>query len=117
MNQVPELPARNRVDTGSRLIEKDDGRLVQDSTSERQPLFPSTRQSTGNHLLVFSQVGHLQRPINTLLHLLARDVVEPGKKPQVFNYPEIVVQREFLRHVTDVLPYRFRFPGHVESCY
>ena len=44
VNQIPELAARDGIDAGGRLVEKDDGRPVQHRAAQREPLFPSAGQ-------------------------------------------------------------------------
>src|SRR5579863_554161 len=65
MNQFPELTTGNWVDAGSWLIEKNDWRFVQHRAAQRQPLFPSAGQCSGEEILLTLQVRHLQRPLNS----------------------------------------------------
>ena len=45
VDQPPELPARQRVDTAGRLVEEDDRRLVEDRAAEREPLPPAAESA------------------------------------------------------------------------
>src|ERR1035437_7882582 len=62
VNQLPELASRDGIDAGGRLIEKDDGRLMQDSAPQSKPLLPTSRQRSGDEILLAFKVGHLERP-------------------------------------------------------
>ena len=50
-DQVPEPPARHRIDAAGRLVEEHDRRLVQDGAAEGQPLPPAARQFAGERAL------------------------------------------------------------------
>ena len=115
MNQFPELTPRNGIDAGGRLIEKDDGRLVQDGATQRQPLLPAARQRSGDQILLPFEIGHRERPFDPFLKLIGGHAVKSGKQAQVFDHFEIVVEREFLRHVADILAHGFRLAAHIEA--
>ena len=115
VNQVPELAARDGIDSGGGLVEKEDGRPVQHRAAQRQALLPSARKRAGNEILLALEIGHLKRPFDAFLKIFRRNAVEPGEESQVFDHLEIVVERELLRHVADVLAHGFRFTANIVS--
>jgi hypothetical protein len=50
MNVFPKFSSRFGIDPGCRLVEQEQLRLMNQTGSQRQPLFPSTRQLTGKLL-------------------------------------------------------------------
>ena len=42
--QIPQLPPRDRIDAGGRLVEKNDLRFMNQRARQRQPLLPSAGQ-------------------------------------------------------------------------
>ena len=58
-DEIPELPARERIDAAGGFVEKDDGRLVEDGAAERQPLPPAAGQIARQRALAAFEPGHL----------------------------------------------------------
>ena len=50
-DQIPEPPARQRIDAAGRLVEKHDRRLVEDGAAEREPLAPAAGQIARQRVL------------------------------------------------------------------
>ena len=86
---------------------------MQHGTTERQALFPSPGQCARDQVLLAFEIGHFQRPIDTILKLTLRNIVETGKQPDVLNHLQVVIQRKFLGHVPDVLANGFGLAAHV----
>ena len=103
MDQIPEPPPRSRLDAGGRFIQKQDGRPVQYGAAQRQALQPSSRKRSDHRLLAAGKAGHVDGEAHAFLKLGARHAVNAAEELQVFLHREITVEREFLRHVSDVL--------------
>ena len=92
LNQVPELAARDGIDAGGWLVEKQNGRLVQHRATQRQALFPPTGERSGNQIFLPFEVGHFERPLDAVFELGGGYAVETGEEAQVFDDLEIVVE-------------------------
>jgi hypothetical protein len=101
VDQIPEAPARKRVDTGGRLVEEKDARLVQHRAAERQPLLETQRQRAGQLAPLGLETGYPEHPVAPLGAPRPLDAVEAGKKIDVLFDFEVGVEREELRHVAD----------------
>ena len=99
MDLVPELAPRFRIDPGRRLVEQQQLGLVHDAGCQRQPLLPAARQRPRHLPPPREEPEILQR----VADMPARrpHAVEPGDKGQVLLDRQILVEREFLRHVAD----------------
>ena len=115
VNEIPELPARDRIDAGRGLIKKQDGRLVQNGAAQRQTLFPAAWKGAGDEILLAFQVGHFKRPFDAVFEFGRRNTVETGEEAEIFNDVQIVVERELLRHVADVLTHCLGLAVDIES--
>ena len=47
VDEIPEASAVDRINAGGRLIEEDDGRLVEDGAAEGKALFPAAGEERG----------------------------------------------------------------------
>src|SRR5258705_1304504 len=54
-DQVPQLPARLRIEAGRRLIQKEKLRISDERARDRKPLLLSTRQSSNTRVALFAQ--------------------------------------------------------------
>ena len=90
---------------------------MQHRTAQRQALLPAARQRADNQIFLPLEVSHLKDPLDALLQRVGRYTIESGEQPDVFDDLEVVVQREFLRHVADVLAHGFRFAADVVAGY
>ena len=61
------------------------------------------------------QSGHAQHVLFAFRAQVLGDAVNPAEEIDVLFHGEIVVERELLRHVADVLADLFRILGHVEA--
>ena len=102
VDQVPELPAADRIDARGRLVEKHNRRLVQNRTAQRQPLLPAAGQVRGPRAAMVAQAGHLQNPLFASRLLFGRNAIDAAVKIDVLLDRQILVEREFLAHVADV---------------
>ena len=100
--QVPELPARDRIDPRGRLVEEHHARLVQQRRPQRQPLLPAAREQPGPSIQVGADVGQGDDRLSPLAQALAGEPVDAGEEVEVLAHGQILVEREPLAHVADV---------------
>src|SRR5205807_7506974 len=77
--------------------------LVHDGGAESDALFPATRQTPGDQLLLALQSRERQRPMTPGHALGVRNAIDASKERQVFFDAQIVIQRESLGHVPELL--------------
>ena len=58
---------------------------------------------------------HFERPLDAVFEFGGGHAVEAGEEAQVLDDGEVVVEREFLRHVADVLAHGFGLAADVEA--
>src|SRR5437879_10578337 len=98
MNFFPEIAPRFWIDPGRRLVQQQQFRTMNETGSEREPLFPSAGELTGQLLLAFRQpeffdaLAHCLTPLLHAIH--ARDEIE------ILLNAYILPKTEPLRHVT-----------------
>ena len=61
------------------------------------------------------EAGHFQDEIFSLVAQVFRHAVDAAEESDIFLDGEVVVEREFLRHVADVAADGFGLTGYVES--
>src|SRR5207245_11109790 len=83
IDQVPEMPARERIDAARRLVEKYDRRLVKEGASEGQPLPPATCKVARASVLAPLEPRHLDDKATARLEALAGESVDTRKKTDV----------------------------------
>ena len=104
----PEGAARQRIDAGGRLVEKQHARLVHDGGAEGHALLPAAGQAAGDLILLALEAGKREHPLALFLALAFGHAVHAGKKFEIFLNGQIVVERKFLRHVADALAHALR---------
>ena len=98
---VPELAPGLRVDASGRLVEKEEPRLVHDAGGEREALLPAARQLPSELMAARgeAEIGEGLRD-----RLPARlEIVEAGDEEEILLDRQVLVEREPLRHVADLL--------------
>src|SRR5688572_1625407 len=90
-------------DPAGRLVEKQDGRLVENRAPEREPLPPPARQVAGQRVLAPLEARHLEHELPPRLDPGAGQPVDASPEPDVLVDGEQFIEREPLRHVTDPL--------------
>src|SRR5208283_845863 len=70
-------------------------------------------QGAREGLLAAFESRHVQRPRQTFRKNFGGNTVQPGKKAQVLDNFQIVVEGKFLRHVANLLAHCFRLLGYV----
>ena len=98
--QLPELPARHRVDAGCRLIEDQDCRLVHEGAGERQLLLHAPRQPVRAAGTERRQLRHVEQPVAR--GLIPTHTVNLREEGDVLVDRQIAVEREPLREVANV---------------
>ena len=99
---VPEVPTADRIDAGSRFIEKQHTWLMDKRAAERQTLAHAHRQATGQIRLVACQAPPCDMiHVKPLLRGLAVQPVDPGKEADVLLHGQVQIQRKGLGHVAD----------------
>ncbi len=63
VDETPELPSRQRVDAAGRLVEKKDGRFVEDGAPEREALPPASGQVARQLTLAPGEAGHVEHEL------------------------------------------------------
>ncbi len=116
VDQVPEQPARLRLDARGRLVEEQHRRAVQDGAAEREPLLPAAGQRAHQRVLAPLQPGHARRRTGVRSSMSrARHPVEAAEEAQILAHGEVAVEREFLRHVADMRAHRLGLAADVEA--
>ncbi|MNE69674.1 hypothetical protein D3C80_1654140 [compost metagenome] len=99
----PKLAAGDGIHAGSRFVEKQNVRLVHQRTGQRQPLLKPERQFIRG---VGSNIGQAKRIAHAGDFLVLRfpaQAIHAGEKSQILFNGEVAVQREFLRHIAQML--------------
>ena len=111
MNFFPKLTPRFWIDAGSRLIEQQQFGPMNETSREREPLFPSAGKFARELLPPLRQPQFFDafpHRLSAILHAIhARDEIEI-----LFN-AQILPETEPLRHVTDFALDRFAFGNHI----
>src|SRR5262245_51613985 len=115
INKIPECAPGNRINAGRRLVEKQYWRLVQDGAPQGQALLPSTREQTCRRISLLFKAGHLQNLLFPFSSQMFRNAVNAGVEIEVLLHRQIVIERKFLRHVTDALLDRLWICIHAET--
>ncbi len=76
---------------------------MHDGGAESDALFPPPWQTPGDQLLLALQSRERQRPVTPGRALGVRNAIDAGKEREVFFDAQIVIQREFLGHVPELL--------------
>src|SRR5437867_6372405 len=109
VDQGPETSPRDRIHSGSGLIEKENRRVVQDGATERKTLLEPSSEFAGKRFPSGCEVGHCEGLLLSLPAQALRHRIDPAEEVDVLFHGQIVVEREPLGHITDILAYRFGF--------
>ncbi len=119
----PESAPSERINPRSRLIEKEHARFVHDGSAEGDTLLPAARQTASDLVFLPFESRERQHPADFLVALTLGHSVDASEKAEILSDGHIVVERELLRHVTDLLANAFRaqvalFAGkpHASAC-
>ena len=112
--EVPELPARHRVDAGGRLVQEHDPGFVQHRATQSQPLLPAPGELARRPIQVRPQAAQGQNVIQALAQPGRRQAVDAPVELQILRHREVVVEAELLRHVADPLAHLLGLGADVE---
>ena len=97
----PEGTPRERVGPAGRLIEEQDARLVQQRRRHGEALLEAARQ-IGGRARGLRELELAQCPVDTRAPCRPAQAVGAGEELQVLPRAERAVQRELLRHITEL---------------
>jgi hypothetical protein len=99
----PEVPPRDRIHAGRRLVQQEHVGQVDQRADQGQLLPHAARERAGRPVEERSQPGHAEQAITVVLILHAGDAAEVAEELDVLGHRERVVevQSEALRHVAD----------------
>src|SRR5579885_201974 len=115
LDQLPEAAARDRIDSRSRLVEKDDRRPMEHRAAQRKPLLPSSGKRDGQTVFASSPSRPPASLPDPIVELASDDVIEPAIKAEILDDGKVVVERELLRHVADPPANLLRGANHIET--
>ncbi len=101
MDLVPEFASGLGIDAGGRLVQQQQARLVHDAGGQRQPLFPAAGQRAGELVAPAGKAKLFQRPCDMILDRF--QAVQAGNEFEVFTDCQVLVERELLRHVANLV--------------
>src|SRR6266568_2060696 len=101
--KVPERAARDRIDAGGGLVEKEKLGFMQHGAAEGQTLLPSTGKLRGQAIQVRSEAVECD------------DFVDAAVELQIFGDGQIVIKTEILRHVADAFAHGFGIGADVQT--
>src|SRR5207249_9231705 len=104
----PERAAGDRIHARRRLDEEEDARLVHDRRAKRHALLPPARQAARQLTALALEARELEHPALAGRPPTRRHAVDAGEEVEVLVDGEVVVERELLRHVADLLPHALR---------
>src|SRR5262249_44965799 len=103
IDDLPECSAGERIHAGCGFVQEEDAGLVHDGGAEGDALLPPPRQTPGYQLLLALESRERQSPMTPGRPIRVRNAIDASKERQVFFDAQIVIQREFLGHVPDLL--------------
>ena len=102
IENLPEIAARDRIDSVCRLIEQNHARRMNQRADKAEFLLHSARQVSRQTAAKLGEAGGGQQFGRPLLALLAADAEQVGIKADVFVDGQIFVKAEALRHVAQI---------------
>ena len=97
---LPEVAPRLGVDSGRRLVEEQQLRVVQQARGKRQALLPAARERAGELVPTLRQSEVRERLLDLLLPV--GHAIHACDEAQVLANGEILPERKALRHIADV---------------
>ena len=103
IDQVPELPARQRIDAGRRLIEDQEVRVMDQRAAEAELLLHAAGQLAGRPVRKRAEPGGAQQSVDAALSLLPPVAEQTAEKIHVLHHREdrVEVLPQPLRHIGD----------------
>src|SRR5712671_6120024 len=94
--KIPELPARDRIDSGSGLVKEQELGFVEHGATEGQALLPSTGKLSGETIEIGLKTVELDDFVHAALQAIRRQAVDAAVELKIFGDGEIVVETETL---------------------
>ena len=107
--QLPKLSPCCRVYATRRLIEEDNFRFMEDADGERQFLLPTERKACDNVVAMTCQVEMPQKLFSLPFYIFAAHPIYTTEQTYVLTDCKIIIERELLAHVADMLLYLLKF--------
>ena len=99
--QIPQLPARDGIDAGRRLVEEKHTRFVDEGAGHGEALAPATGEQGGPPVEVGFEVRERDEFVAALPQPITAQTVKAAEEQQVLVHGQFIVERKLLRHVTD----------------
>ena len=115
VDEAPETPPGQRIDSAGGLIEEDHPRAVQHGAGEGEALLPAAGEIAGASRSHSGETRHLDGPLLPFSRGVAAQSVDPSEEPEVVGDGQLVVEAETLAHVTDAAFHAFRVAGDVHA--
>src|SRR5437588_12044697 len=84
--EVPELPPRDRIDAGSRFIEKQNRRLMHERASHGEPLPPTARKQPGAPVKIRFDMRDRDQFVAAMLQFFPAQTVKLAGKSKVLTH-------------------------------
>src|SRR4051794_11026197 len=112
-DEIPHGAARDRVEADRRLVEDQHARPVDERLRELEPADHAAGVRRHEAIRGLEYAGRLEREVDALAALRARDVEQPREQHHVLAPGERAVGRELLRHVADLPAHGHPLAGDV----
>ena len=103
VEQIPDLLAMDRIETGSRFVEKEQRRIVDERARHRQHLAHPAGKFAGHGVPFFFQIGQVQQTREPLRQFISRHPAGAGEKANVFFDGQVAIEAETLRDVAELI--------------
>src|SRR5215470_13315108 len=113
--QIPQLTARDRIDTCGRLVEEEEFRFVKHGAAERKALLPAAGKFSGKTSRVRTEAIELNDFVHAALQFVWRKAVDTAVKREIFENGQVVIETEILGHVADALADFLGAGAHVDA--
>src|SRR4030095_16537992 len=114
VDQVPKFSPRYRIDSACWLIKKNNSRLMKDRHRKSKLLLPSQWQGTHQFICLIFQPSLLKDSGCFISYELIRLSVYTSIKTHIFFHSQVVIKREFLAQIANILLDEFILPEHIK---
>ena len=115
VQHLPDSDARNRVETGGGLVEKEDTGTMHQAASDFEPPSHAAGKRFGLGFAPFGEVDGLEELRDIALPLRARHAIELGVQTHVLLGGQIGVECRVLEDQPDIAPHGVALGVHVEA--
>ena len=99
IHAIPKFPARNRIDAGGRLVEKERVGLMNRRRRKRETLFIPEREGARLRTLKRPKAVFVQRAGYRVFPRRRGKAVKVGVENEILPNRQIGIKRKFLRHI------------------